>query len=623
MKMLLTETFESRPLLPLLRPEFRALVPPAEDRAAWSAILPEHRQEILSLVDRYASQPYPMRTASGFLAFVRSGSRAADEQPYFFRRRKLCAAALGYCALGDGPEDAERRAACLDAVVDGVWCVCEESSWVISAHNVNPIPGAPSSADYPLPDTARPYVDLFSAQTGMILSFVVSMMGEALSSVSREILPRVRREIDSRILTPFMTTDEFWWMGFRRRDLNNWTPWIVSNVMLCAVQSPLPEETLAALLTRGCAMLDRWLACVPEDGGCDEGAGYWNMAGGAFLDCLDLLSRLTGGAVSFWDHPKVRNIMLFPLRAEIGNGWFLNFADCDARPFISGERIRTAGERLGIPALAAMGRRLGGTLEDQLADVPHLSRVLSLLFHAAPSASPAEAEPADTPDAPSESSCWLPDLQAGQFRRGALTLCCKGGHNGENHNHNDVGSFMLYIDQEPAVVDAGNMTYTAKTFSSERYTLWNTRSAFHNLPLIGGLEQQPGEKYRATEVNPGESGVAMNLEEAWPAEAGLRSFRRALSLSDCGLILKDDIQLEAEKEVAWVFLLRHRPVPESGALAAGQLRMTFPSSLAFSTEEIPVTDPRMARNFPGSLWRVVLTAPAAKAHAAEFRFSAQ
>ena len=45
--------------------------------------------------------------------------------------------------------------------------------------------------------------------------------------------------------------------------------------------------------------------------------------------------------------------------------------------------------------------------------------------------------------------------------------------------------------------------------------------------------------------------------------------------------------------------------------------------LDFSAEEKPVTDPRMARNWPGSLWRVRLQGKPAKDFSAEFAFAAK
>ena len=477
---MLTAFLQEHPMQELLAGGTRVLYPSAEDRRAWDGIPAEYRGEIRKLADEYSNIPYPVRSASGFLAFVRTGDRQADEVPYFRRRRKLCIAALECCAFPDtGPDD----------VLDGIWMLCEESTWVISAHNVNPIPGAPAPADCPLPDIRKPYIDLFSAQTGMILSLTSSLLGKRLDRISPLIRKRIREEIRRRILQPFMATDEFWWMGTRRKDLNNWTPWILSNIMVCAVLDPMKPKKLAELLERACEMLDRWISVMPEDGGCDEGAGYWNMAGGALLDCLEVLEKVTGGRMSFRDNEKIRNILSFPLKADLGNGWFANFADCDARPFISGERLETAGRMLGDPALTALGTRMRGTIADQLNDVPHLTRALDLVFH-----SPEEA--GQTVELPED--VYLPELQVRIVRRSGWTLACKGGHNGENHNHNDIGSFILLRDGEPAVIDAGNMVYTAKTFSEERYTLWNVRAEWHNVPLVGGQEQREGAGRRGT-----------------------------------------------------------------------------------------------------------------------------
>jgi len=602
---MLTAFLQAHPMRELLTGGTRVLYPPAEDRRAWEGIPAEYRQEIRALAEEYAAVPYPLRSASGFLAFARTGNRQADEAPYFARRRKLCAAVLSCCA---------DPAAGLDDVIDGIWLLCEESSWVISAHNINPIPGAPAPADFPLPDIRKPYIDLFSAQTGMILSLASALLEKRLDEVSTMIRLRITEEIQKRILRPFMETDDFWWMGFKRKDLNNWTPWILSNVMACAVLSPMPAEALSALLTRACGMLDRYLEVLPEDGGCDEGAGYWNMAGGALLDCLMLLEKVTGGRMSFHAEEKIRNILRFPLKVAMGNGWFANFADCDARPFISGERMETAGRMIGDPALAALGTRLRGTIADQLNDVPHLTRALDLIFHAPENGTgQGAAEPGDT---------WLPDLQVRLVRRGSWILACKGGHNGENHNHNDVGSFILMQDGEPAVVDAGNMVYSAKTFSAERYTLWNVRADWHNLPMIGDGIQQEGAEHAARNVKCTPDGMEMNLEATYGADTEVRRLKRSFALDASGLRLTDDGELQTEQAVTWVFLLRHRPVWENGRITAGNLEIRCPEGLSFTAEEKPVTDTRMQRSWPGSLWRVRLQSKKAKQFSLTFVFSA-
>ena len=601
---MLTSFLQKHPMRELLAGGTRVLFPPAQDRRAWGNIPAETRREIRELAAKYTEIPYPARTASGFLAFVRTGDRRADEDPYFTRRRKLCAAVLDACLDPD---------AGTDDIINGIWLICEESTWVISAHNVNPIPGAPAPAKYPLPDIRKPYVDLFCAQTGMILSLAASLLGKRLDAVTPLIRKRIREEIRRRILRPFMATDDFWWMGVRRKDLNNWTPWILSNILVCAVLDPMPRAKLADVLTRACGMLDRYLAVLPEDGGCDEGAGYWNMAGGALLDCLEILEKVTGGKMAFWQNEKIRNIMRFPAKVEMGGGWFANFADCDARPFISGERLETAGRLIGDPALSELGTRMRGTVAMQLNDTPHLTRALDLVFNA-PAETEGQAVPEDT---------WLPDLQVRLVRRGGWTLACKGGHNGESHNHNDVGSFILFRNGEPAAVDAGNMIYTAKTFSAERYTLWNVRADWHNLPVIGGYIQQPGAEQAARDVKCTPDGMSLDMAAAYEDEAGILRLKRTFALAEDGLALTDEGELRRAQTAAWIFLLREKPVWKNGTVIAGNLRIRCPEGLAFAAEEKPVTDGRMARSWPGSLWRVTLQCAETRDFRMTFIFSSK
>ena len=477
---------------------FRPLFPAFRDRERWEAILPEHREQLLRMAADWRGRPWGQCTASRFMAFVRDGSRAAYEEPYFGRRRKLIAAALGCCVSGD--------LAGLDDVIDGIWLICEETSWVISAHNGSSHEGMRPAAERPLPDITNPYIDLFAAQTAMILSIVCDLLGPELDAVTPLVRRRVALELERRILTPFMTRDDYWWMGFIRKDLCNWTPWIISNVMLTACYAVGDRLRLGDLLSRGCRMVDRWLDVMPQDGGCDEGAGYWNMAGGALLDCLDLLEHVSGGAMTFWQDEKLRNILSFPLRAQLPNGWYVNFADCDAHPSINGERLQRAGEVLGDDRLLSAGMAMRSDAESQIGDVPHLWRLMSLLFHAPHDAPATASVPRDV---------WLPDLQLRVYERQGMILVAKGGHNGESHNHNDVGSFMLYVDGEPVLVDAGNMTYTAKTFSDERYTLWNVRSLYLSQPIIGGCEQLPGREHRCDACERLEDGLLVSFPGAY------------------------------------------------------------------------------------------------------------
>ena len=91
--------------------------------------------------------------------------------------------------------------------------------------------------------------------------------------------------------------------------------------------------------------------------------------------------------------------------------------------------------------------------------------------------------------------------------------------NGRSHGHNDSGSFIVFHNGEPVIIDPGVEAYTAKTFSPERYTIWTMQSAFHNLPTIGDVMQHEGSPYAASEVKYATSDTAakilMNLATAY------------------------------------------------------------------------------------------------------------
>ncbi len=583
---MLKEALSRQPWKAVYQPQF----PPLSDRAAWEALAPIDRADLIALGERWHGLPYPILTAGMYASFVRTGSRKDCETPYFARRRKLCAAALHLCVTGDET--------LLPDVEDGIVLLCEETAWAISAH-------AGLTPEHPFPEDRAVIVDLFAAQTGMILSFIAQLLGDALHP---DLQDRLRREVERRVLTPFMASDGEWWMGFVRKDLNNWTPWIISNVLMAANVWHFGGE---ALIRRACDMLDRWLLCVPEDGGCDEGAGYWNMAGGAFLDCLMLLETVCG--IDLWQHPKVRRMMAYPEKVCLGGGWFANFADCDARPILSGERLLFAGEKTGNPVLIRMGMDMRGLPSDELADTPHLSRLLMRLFSRPVSLAAQEVPPRDV---------WLPDLQVRLLEKAGMTVAMKGGHNGESHNHNDVGSFLIYSGGDMRVVDAGNMVYTARTFSDARYELWNCRSLSHNVPLIGGWEQQPGAEYAARDIHCQEDGMTLDIAGAYPAQAHVQTCRRTFRLTDSGLHLQDAISLSEPQPITWVLMLRQAPLLHGTGctLEGSDFCIRWDADLQARVERMGITDPRMARSYPGALWRLTLEAAPALHHDRAFTF---
>ncbi|CAG2181167.1 unnamed protein product, partial [Oppiella nova] len=138
------------------------------------------------------------------------------------------------------------------------------------------------------------------------------------------------------------------------------------------------------------------------------------------------------------------------------------------------------------------------------------------------------------PKAPQPIESWFPDLQLITLRTNegspkGLFLGAKAGANYDTqHNHNDVGSFVVYVDGLPALIDIGVGTYTINTFSKDRYSIWTFQSQWHNSPTINGIQQECGPQYKAqyakyTKLENGGQFEA-DIAGAYPTEAQVKSW---------------------------------------------------------------------------------------------------
>lgn len=595
------------------REDFR-LLPSCHDRDAWNAVDPEARAYYIGAAEAYLGKPVPALPASLYMEFVRVGDRSRYEAPYFARRRALFALTIVECLENGGR--------CLNDIVDLVWAICEESSWVLPAHN-NQAVSARHVAPLALPDTEEPpYIDLFSAETGALLSLVNHLLGEKLNEVSTIVSRRMSLEIRRRILTPYLERNDLFWMGFASdRPVNNWNPWINSNALVCALlEEPSPERR-NALLVRIARSLDRFLDGYAPDGGCDEGPGYFNVAGASMLDALELFDLASGGAVSLYDEPLIQNMARYILHVHIHGRYHINFADAAACVTPDAMLLRRAAERMGLDDLkqyAEYALAAGFAASPyQLIRHTEYRRLRNLLtYRRSGEALPAANEPL---------SHAFDGIQVAYARQHAdgtgLYFAAKGGHNGESHNHNDIGNYILYADGEPVLCDVGVETYCRKTFSAERYDIWTMQSRCHNTVIIGGSDQRPGEQYAARGFSFADDGGTavfhVDMAGAYGEDAHVESYVREIRLDRASgeLTVCDRFALsEAHAPLALPLMLSAEP-----RLAPGEayipyaknrvVRLSFdPTVFDAVCERIPLTDPQLLDNWKRpALFRLILT----------------
>jgi hypothetical protein len=191
-------------------------------------------------------------------------------------------------------------------------------------------------------------------------------------------------------------------------------------------------------------------------------------------------------------------------------------------------------------------------------------------------------------------------------RRGPLYVAMKGGHNNESHNHNDVGSFIVYADNEPLFIDPGVGEYTSKTFSDERYTIWTMQSGYHNLPQINGTDQRDGREYAAKVVSHQEGSLTLDIAGAYPEEAAVKSWKRTLTAGTDAITITEDYHLSKYREP--VRLMFITTVPDA------LKRISYDSNqLSANVEDISdKLDPLLQGMWGKQMYRIVLTVKSKK-----------
>jgi hypothetical protein len=488
--------------------------PDGSDRPFWERLPGAFTTMVLARAEASLAEPWPVLPASLGLLFLREGRRDY-EGPMAWRRVHLMHLALG--ALVDGGDRF------VDAVANAVWSICEESAWNYPAHLHEQ--GAGSG----LPDVTDPLVDLGVGDTAALLAWVSYLLADELDAVSPLLRERIAIECRRRVLEPIASGKPHHW----QRAVNNWNPWIISNVLPVALIVERDRPFRDAVLRSAVATLDHFIDHYPPDGGCDEGPTYWTRAGGNLILCLDVLHSATGGALDVYGHPLIGEIGRYVHRMFIGDDWFVNFADGAGRFPLPSTAWRY-GRAIGDEGLTKLGyEHVRRTMQAEPRFLEGFASLLPLLPHlgdlleAAPIAVPLVRE-AVLPDIQVLVARDVEDSTDGWF------AASKGGHNAEVHNHNDVGSIVVFLDAEPLLVDAGVGPYTRATFSHERYTIWTMQSGWHNVPVINGVEQRDGRDFAAsgwsTAIADDVVSSTVDLAGAYPSEAGVERWERTVTL---------------------------------------------------------------------------------------------
>jgi len=510
--------------------------PGYKNRQFWQNLPENIRKEYITKAEGYLDYNWPVVKATDYLEFIRSGDRRQDVYA-------ACSNALNSLVMG---ELVEGKGRFTDQIINAVWYYSEQTWWGWSAHLGSQKVGAG------LPNINDAFVDLGVGEIANDLTWTWYLFKDEFDKVHPLISKRLKQEIMNKALLPYFTRNDFWYMGFAGGRPNNWNPWINYNMLNCFLLLESDPSKKVAEVQKIINSLDKFLNGYSDDGGCDEGPSYWGAAGALLYESLEILKDATKGKFDVFDDPLIQNIGKYFYKVNIHAPYFINFADADATTYGDASSVFRYGKAIKdlqmqqfgayLAKLSKFGEHsLDGKICDQIKNLGLLDEIRN-----------ADAKEALVAD------FWLPNTEVAGARdkEGSFMgffFGAKGGFNNESHNHNDVGSCVMYYDGKPCLIDLGREEYTAKTFSAQRYEIWTMQSSNHNLPVINGIDQKDGENFKAknsvSSANSNTVTFSTDIAGAYPKEAQVKSWVRSYTLNrEKSFVISDKYELSGIKK---------------------------------------------------------------------------
>ncbi|MEN6549052.1 MAG: heparinase II/III family protein [Armatimonadia bacterium] len=535
----------AEPLDPARLKQLEAMLPdqpiglgqPLTDRAAWSKLAqtPAY-QALLKRAETLLATPLPDQPDELFLDFSKTGNRDRWQNVAFARRGRLAPLVLAECV--------EDKGRFLPAIEQLATALCAEPTWVMPAHDAQLTNFNGTSVD----------IDLASSALAWDLATAAWLLGDRLSAPSRE---TIRGNVQRRVLAPYR--DMFtaarpvnWWM----LTTSNWNAVCLAGVTGAAL-AQIPSRAERAQYVAAAELYSRnFLKGFTPDGYCSEGVGYWNYGFGRYVLLAETLRQATFGKLDLLLLPEVKAPASFGANIMVDDTVCPAFADCSVKAMPDPTIMYFVNRRLqlGLPRWddLNLASALGSLSEAMILSFPN-------------GASETKPAPATASGRPLRS--WFPDagILVARPRDGSptsLAAAMKGGHNAEHHNHNDVGSYTVFLGGRTPLVDPGGEVYTARTFSARRYESNLLNSFGHPVPLVAGKQQSPGAKYRATvlaaDFTDATDTLKLDLKAAYEVpelEALTRTFTYSRE-ANASLIVQDDVEFTSPQAFETALIVR-------------------------------------------------------------------
>jgi hypothetical protein len=494
--------------------------PPACNRLYWEQIVKsesgqKYFDEAVKLLDKEPEIPISDEI---YRRANLEGNRGIYKPRYYRTMDRLEKFILAECMENEG-----RFIPQIEVYIDSIMAM---KSWMHPNHD---------DSDNSVLEGKRVAIDLGARKFGFVLALADALLEDKLPADLRK---NIEGQLQWRIMDSYFKSckgeDKIGnsWI----RSTSNWNSVCTSGTLFTTiVSSKNYDERIAAI---GCALnsMVYYVSGFGDDGYCSEGTGYWNYGFGHYFYLAEILYDYTDGKINLFEFnnpEKLKKVANFPENFQIHEGMYAPFSD-------GVTRLSSGSDNF---AYLMAAKYYGAKKPKEFIPDESVQTIVGW-------------SGADAWVDENESETKLPpytyfDDYGIVISRGQqdvpFSIAIKAGHNAENHNHSDVGSYVLVLGEDYIAGDIGAPSYTAGAFSKDN----PARSSWgHPVPRIDDKLQSNGKEFRGkviqTDFISESDEVIMDIKSAYEVP-GLTSLVRTMKNSKTGagiISVKDEFSAE-------------------------------------------------------------------------------
>ena len=518
---------------------------PISDRAAWDTLAATPAgKDAIAAAEHVLKTPMPEKTEEIMLTYSKTGSRSQCDRLDGQRRGRVKTLAEA--------ELLENKGRFLPELENTIRALAAEKSWVGTAHDGN-------LANY---NGKLITIDLYSSALAWDLATADNLLGDKLSPELRKL---IRAEVQQRIFLPLHRMIEGQQPRYWLVHKHNWNSVCLAGVIGAALALSDSREEKALFVLAAIKYSQFYLQGFAADGYCGEGTGYWNYGFGHYILLSEEIRLATGDRIDLLARKEAAAPAAFGLRFEVAGGIYPAFADTSPDTQPSAHIVDFLNERFKLGHARTESR-------DRNFDKGHLFEDMMYAFPL-PYQKTVEGAPVQVGLRSWFEASRILICRPAKGSECRLAVAIIGNDNGVNHNHNDVGSFLVVLGNRTPILDVGGEAYTARTFGPHRYDSNALNSFGHCCPLVAGKMQDAGRKAEAvtleTDFSDAQDTLLFDIRSAYSAPDLKKLTRQYLYSRQGGgsLTVTDEVAFGTPESY------------ETALITCGQWQQTGPTTL--------------------------------------------